>query len=235
MKLERIASLSLGLLVATTSLAAQAEPKKTQEPASTPKEAAVKTEQSTQLAFNVNGLTKDNLAKVKESLQTLMSQTFVCEPCHVEQAMAGKCPACKADLAAKKKAVFQTVTPSAEDSSVKVILDPSAMIRLSEIESALAKNSVKIDETKLPIAGKAQLVFKGATADMVPAIEKALKDAKLFDEVKVTHDAATGEVRAMVRAAMPPTRAKVATTLETAGVKAPLSDVIWGPTPKAMG
>ena len=193
-----------------------------QPSASTPKEAAVKTEQSTQLAFNVNGLTKDNLSKVKESLTALSSQTYVCEPCHVEQAMAGKCPACKADLASKKRPVFQTVTPSAEDSSVKVILDPATMVRLSEIESALAKNSVKIDETKLPIAGKAQLVFKGATADMIPAIEKALKDAKLFDEVKVSHDAATNEVRAVVRAAMPPTRAKVATTLETAGVKTPL-------------
>jgi hypothetical protein len=235
MKLTTLASCSLGLLVATTTSLAQGETKKAQEP-TTPKEAAVKTEPGTQLNFNVSGLTKDNITKVKESLTTITSQTYVCEPCHVEQAMAGKCPACQADLASKKRPVFQTVTPSAEDSSVKVTLDPATMVRLSELERALAANSVKIDPAKFPISGKAHLVFKGATADQVPAIEKALKDAKLFDEVSVMHDAKMNEVHAVVRAgAMAPTRAKLATALETGGVKTPVSDIIWGPMPKTTG
>ena len=71
-------------------------------------------------------------------------------------------------------------------------------------------------------------MVKGVTADAAPAIEKALNDAKLFEEVKAKFDATTNELHVMVRAgASAPTRAKVATAIESA--KGTLADVVWGP------
>ncbi len=222
----------LGLLVASSFVTAQDEPKKPQDPV--PQEAAAKVEPGIPLAFTVTGLTKENVAKVKESLQMLVRHIYACEKCKSEQAEAGKC--CNAELVAKKQALFKSVAPSAEDSTVKLTLDPAAGVHLTELEMALQKNAVKIDPAKFPIAGKANLVFRGAGADAVPSIEKALKDAKLFDNVKATFDAEAKEIHVTVSSgATPPTRAKLDSTLAGAGVKTQLADVIWGDMMKKAG
>jgi hypothetical protein len=227
MRLLELTGPILASLVATSFASARAEQEKAQQPA--PKEAAAKAEPGLQLAFSVTGLTAENSAKVKESLASLANPVFACEKCMFEQASAGKCSACNVDLMAKKHACFQGVMPSAEDSTLKLTLDPTTTVRFSEIEKALAKNAVKIDPARFPIPGKAHLVFAGAMADTAPTIEKALKDAKLFDDVKASFDAATSEIHVAVRAgATPPTRAKVQSSLEAGSVKLGLADVLWG-------
>jgi len=181
-----------------------------------------------ELSFSVTGMTKDNAAKVKESLQGLMTHAYQCAACKVEQATAGKCPKCQGALESVSHAVFQQVQPSADGATLAVKLDPAATLRLSELDTALGKNSVKIDPAHFTLPGRARLVLKGATADAAPAIEKALTDAKLFEEVKAKFDPATSELAVMVKAGSnAPTRAKVTETIEAA--KAKLADVIWAP------
>jgi len=217
------------LLYAQTPAPKKQEPPKKPEAVPTqPKEASAKPDASRELAFPVSGLTKDNLAKVKESLQALSMHVFTCASCKVEQAAAGDCPKCKAPLKSENRSDFESIQPSAEAGTIALTVDPKAVVKLSELESALGKNSIKIDPAKFPIAGRAHLVVKGVTADAAPAVEKALNDAKLFEEVKAKFDATTNELHVMVRAgASAPTRAKVTTAIESA--KGTLADVVWGP------
>lgn len=181
-----------------------------------------------ELAFSVTGLAQDNLGKIKDSLQALKEHSYVCTACKVEQATAGTCPKCKGALAPEMRAVFLKVQPSAEAGTVALTIEPKATLRLSELESVLAKNSVKIDPARFPLSGHAHLLVKGVTATDSAAVEKALTQAKLFEEVSSRFDAATNELVLNVRAGtVAPTRAKVAATLE--GAKAQLTDVVWGP------
>jgi len=226
----------MGTLAGAQTPAKKPEDKK-QEPAHAPKEqpkevkeATAKPEPSRELSLTVSGLTKDNLSKVKDSLTGMASHSFNCDACKVEQATAGNCPKCQAPLKATQHTMFKAVTPSADTGMIALTLDPAATVRLSEVESALGKNSVKIDPAKMTLPGRSRLVVQGVTADAAPAIEKALTDAKLFDEVKTKFDSTTNELLVMVRAgASAPTRAKVSAAIEAA--KGKLSDVVWA----AMG
>lgn len=193
-----------------------------------PKEAAAKPEGGRELAFGVSGLTKDNLAKVKDGLMGLTTHAYACAACKVEQASPGSCPKCQGALKAVSHPLFKQVQPSLESGTVALTLEPSATLRLSELDGALGKNSVHIDDAHCALPGHARLVIQGASAETTPAIEKALVDAKLFDEVKARFDAASGELAVMVRAGTnAPTRAKVVATVSAA--KARLADVVWGP------
>jgi len=243
MKSKRIYHCLVGLFVATSMLTAQAQNQKphdnkppaqaTKPQDAKPQDAASKAEPGVPLSFTVTGLSATNVAQVTDNLKALSKESYACDKCKHEQATAGKCPGCKADLMAKKQPLFKAVTPSAEASTVTLVPNPSATVHLTEIEKTLDKSSVKIDANKFPIAGKPMLVFRGAGADMAPQIEKALADSKLFEQVKATHDAASNEIRVAVKAgAAAPTRAKLVSSLETAGVKAQLSDIVWGPAPK---
>ena len=222
----------LGSLLCAQTPAKKPEPVKKPEPAQAQpketKEASAKAEGSRELAFPVSGLTKDNVAKVKESLQGLTMHVFTCAACKVEQAAAGDCPKCKSPLKAENRSDFEQISPSADAGTISLTVDPKAVLKLSELESTLGKNSIKIDPAKFPISGRAHLVVKGATADAAPAIEKALTDAKLFEEVKAKFDTTTNELHVMVRAGTSaPSRAKVSAAIE--GAKAQLADVVWGP------
>ncbi len=219
---------ALGALAGAQNAPVQPAPKK-QEPAHIqPKEAALKPEAGRELAFGVSGLTKDNLAKVKEGLLALTTRAYACEACKVEQASAGNCPKCQGALKAVTHPIFKHVQPSAETATVALTLDPAATLRLSELDGVLGKNAVHLDDAHCTLPGHARLLIQGASAETTPAIEKALVDAKLFDEVKAKFDATTGELAVMVRAgAIAPTRAKVMATVTAA--KARLTDVVWGP------
>ena len=209
----------------------QPQPNKPQD--TKPQEAATKPEPGVPLSFSVTGLSATNVAQVTDNLKALNKESYACDKCKHEQVKAGKCPGCQGDLMAKKQPLFKTVTPSAEASTVTLVPNPSAPVHLSQIEKTLEKSAVKIDANKLPIAwGKAILVFRGG-ADMAPQIEKAIADTKLFESVKASHDAASNEIRVAVHSgAAAPTRAKLVSSLEGAGVKAQLSDIVWGPMPK---
>lgn len=234
MKTTRTVSSILLLATLGSFLSAQdvaGQPAKKQDPAHPAvKEAAAKLDTARELSFGVTGLTKDNMMKAKEGLQALTHHVFACGACNVEESVAGNCPKCKGALAPASHAVFAGIKPSAEAGTIALTLEPRATLRFSELEGALSKNSIKIDPAKFTLPGRARLLVHGATAETVPAIEKALTEAKLFEEVKTKFDATSKELVIMVHAGTSaPTRTKVTTTLE--GAKAKLFDIVWGPPP----
>lgn len=240
MKATRIVGSLILTSVLGSMLAAQAAPAKKQEghpqagapkaaaPREMPKEAGMRSEGAHELSFAVTGLTKDNLSKTKEGLQGLAMHVFTCDTCKVEEPMAGSCPKCKGALKPESHPVFTSIQPSSDTGMIAVTLEPKATLRYSELEGALTKNGIKIDPTRFTLPGRAHLIVRGATADAAPAIEKALTDAKLFDEVKAKFDPNTKELAIMVRAgSSSPSRSKVSAALESA--KAQLADIVWGP------
>lgn len=223
-------ALFAGLALGSLASAQTPPAKKAPEPKPAKEAVAAKAEPGVALHFAVMGLTKDNLPKVKGSLSELSIQTFACAACKVEKATAGACPKCKAPLQATKQPLFVSVAPSLEEGSLALALDPRHSTRLSEIESTLAASAVQIDYAKMPLPGTLQLVVEG-TAEQVAAVEKALSEAKLFEELHAAVEPSTGKIHVLARAgATPPTRASVAAALTAA--KFQLSDVIFGRMPK---
>ena len=234
MKFESRMRIPLVLMLLGSLATAQAEPKKA-APAAAPKAAAPKPAEPKAVAapthdmpikldLKVTGLTKDNMGKVKDGLTALSYPTFTCAACQVERPVAGKCPKCNGDLKSEKKPAFSSVATT--ETSVALVLAPSHRMKLSEIVSALKMDSVTVDENMVPIPGPAELVLKGGSADAVASIQKALEDAKLFDEVHAMWDAGSSEIHVTAHGGMSPTRAKVDAALQSA--KAHVSDVIWG-------
>lgn len=228
----RIALSTLLAVALTGSLISAQTDKKGQDTHGQVKEAAAaKVEPGIPIRFSVTGLTKDNVDKVKQSLTSMEGQTFVCDGCKHEQATAGRCSPCNLDLKATKGPVFFEAVPSFETESIRVTPAAARTLRYSELDGALKKNSIQIDDAKFPIAGKARLVLLGGTLDNAKVIEKGLADAKLFDSVKAEFDTASNEIHITVQAsATPPMRAKLISTIDGLGTKAKLSDVLWGPS-----
>lgn len=227
MHIKTALSATLALLLTGSLLTAQTEVKKPDHPQNA---AASKIEPAVALQFSVSGLTKDNLDTVKQSLSSMEAQTFACDGCKHEQAMAGRCSTCDVDLKGAKKALLGEVVLSLESQTIHVTPVPARTLHYSDLEGALKKNSVQIDSAKFPIAGQPRLILLGGTLENAKAIEKGLLDAKLFDTAKADFDVGSGQIRIWVRAgATVPMRAKVVSTIDGLGTKAKLSDVAWGP------
>ena len=232
MRLDRISRTLLALTVVASLPAAQTDPKKPGSPQGDPgavQSASHRAGAAVWLQFGVTGLTKDNEGKVKEALGALTASRYVCEACKVDEAKAGKCPKCSAELAMKRKPVLQESSAMPDQSSVTVTVAPGNSLSYTELEGALAKNSVHIDPAKFPVTGKAELILSGGKADAVPTIQKALADAKLFEHVKASFDAASSEIEVQVTAgASAPSRAKLTSVIEASGTKLRLADVVFG-------
>lgn len=231
MKLDRRMTASLALGALTSVLCAQ-EPAKSPAPTTNPAHAAiaaaVKAEPA-QILLHVSGLTKDNQAAIKEALGGIGAQVYVCPTCKHEQAAQGKCTTCKVDLQAQKLRAFANVALMPEAGSITLTLAGTAPARLSEIESALARSSARVEENRLALTGTSTLVVTQGTADLAPTIEKALKDAKLFEEVHARFDAPRSEIDVRVHSGTSaPQRDAVAKAIEASGTKARLTDVVWG-------
>jgi hypothetical protein len=180
-----------------------------------------------ELAVPVTGLAKDGVAAVRADLLALTMQYHSCAPCGEERVTAGTCPKCKGEMKPASRALFTSVTPT--ESVVTLTADPRAVVKLSEIEEVLTARSVHIDDAHFMLAGRTRLLVASPPTEAA-AVEKALKEAKLFGEVKVEPDPATNQLFVTVQAdANPPTRAKVTSALE--GAKARLVDVLWVPMP----
>lgn len=219
----------LALLLASSLITTSSSAQKAQEPVGQVKASGAKLEPGVALKFGVTGLTDENFEKVQQSLTTLTTQVYTCEGCRHESAMAGKCAACNLDLKGKKEAVLLEALPSVETASIRLVPVAVRSLRFSDLESALTKNAIKIDAAKFPLPGKSRLVLRGGTLENADAIEKALLDAKLFDKVDATFDAASGEIRIAVQAsATAPMHDKVTAAIDALGTKAKLTDVIWG-------
>jgi hypothetical protein len=183
----------------------------------------------TELRLTVTGLTKDNAAKVKDSLTALSFQSYVC-PCKYEQSTAGKCPKCNTDLSPQKRPLFVGALPSADEGVIILTADSGHPVRFTEIENTLRPNSIEIPE--VTIVGEAHLIVRNATEQDVPIIEKALREAKLFEEAEARFNNPTREIEILVRCGTmpPPKRSAVDATIRGAAAHAKLSDVIWGRT-----
>jgi hypothetical protein len=191
-----------------------------------PKEAAA-IPKPRELAVPITGLAKDGVAAVRADLLALTMQYHACAPCGEERAMAGTCPKCKGDMKPASRALFTSVTPT--ETLVTLTADPRAVVKLSQVEGVLEARSVRIDDDKFTIAGRARLLVASPPTDAA-TVEKALKEAKLFGEVKVEPDPATNQLFVTVQSdANPPTRAKITSALE--GAKTRLVDILWVPFP----
>jgi hypothetical protein len=190
---------------------------------------AAKPGAKTELRLTVTGLTEDNVTKVKDSLTALSFQSYVCG-CKYEQSTAGKCPKCNTDLSPQKKALFVGAMPSAEEGTIILTADPGHPVRFTEIENTLRPNSIQIPD--VAIVGQAHLIVRNATEQDLPVIEKALREAKLFEEVEARFNNPSREIEIFVRCGTmpPPKRSVVDATIRGAAAKAMLSDVIWGRT-----
>lgn len=160
----------------------------------------------------------------------MMEQAYACDGCKAVQATAGRCSSCNLDLSKKSLPLFSAVIPSSENGTIRVTSAPGRTLRYSEMESALMKQSIKVDAAKFPIAGNACLVFSGGTMEDSMRIEKALLDANIFELAKASLDPVSNETRILVQSGKtPPMRASVVSAIATLGTKVTLTDVIWGP------
>jgi hypothetical protein len=209
--------LSAFALLATPQASAQeADPTR-------PKEAVVPKARA--LEIPVTGLASENSAAVKADLLALKTEVHVCKACEKEQPAPGTCPGCKGELEPESRALFSSVTASAN--LLTLSPDPLAIVRLSQIESTLGPRTVKIDEERFTLVGRSQLVVSSPPTESA-AVERALKESKLFAEIKVEPQATANQLVLTVRAeAKAPTRAQVATALQ--GAQARLVDVQWRP------
>lgn len=188
---------------------------------------------ATEIQFGVTGLTQENVERVRRDLTSITGPVYVCPNCKKEYARDGKCEKCQQDLNAEKRPVIQEVNPSVEEQRVRLEVGPGRALRYSELERALLGSSIRIESGKFPLNGNAQLVLRGGQQENVETIEKVLNDSKNFENVDATFDPSMNEIRVTVRAGrQAPTLASVTSTLEGAGVRARLADVVWGQEPQ---
>lgn len=217
---------ALGALVTTQGVAAQhPSPGQAKEAAVAPKSVVPK---PLEIALPVTGLSKENVAALRQDLLALSARVYTCPSCKHEQPSEGSCPKCRAALAPETRTLLTAVEPAAQLNRLALTTDPRVVVSLSRIEAALTKRAVQIDDEHFTLAGRSQLLLRAPPLNNPSAIEKTLLEAKLFEEVKAEIDSGTNQVVLSVRAgASPPTRTQVTAALE--GIEARLTDVIWGP------
>lgn len=226
--LPTLATLVAGFLMTAPAVAqeAQGTPGQVQEAA------VIKASLGEPLVFSVEGLTKDNIAKITKSLMSLTQNVYVCSGCKHVGATAGKCMPCDVELEAKKEPILFAAVPSFEKASIQLTRFAARTLSYSDLRGALTKNSIEIDDAKFPLAGETRLVLRGGSSDNVKAVEKALNASGFFDTAKASYDAVSTEIHVVVHAAAtPPMHDKVAAVIDALDTKATLVDVIWGPQP----
>jgi hypothetical protein len=195
------------------------------------KEAAVTMDPlGTPLTFSVEGLTTGNLEKVTRSLTSMTETVYVCPKCQHMQAATGKCTGCDVKLEAKEEPIFGKALPSSKDSNIRLTPFKARTVSYAALEVALAKNSIKIDGSKFPLAGESRLVLRGGAPENAKTIEMALKASGYFDSAKASYDTVSKEIHVVVRAGKtPPMHDKVEAAIDSLETRASLVDVIWGP------
>lgn len=180
-----------------------------------------------ELVLPVLGLSEENAAPLRADLLALADEVFLCPACGFEQENEGTCPKDKAALEPKSRGLFSAVEPSAAEKTIALRMDARHRVRLSRVEAALTRRAVRIDDEHLVLDGRSTLVVRTALAGDPAALEKALLEAKLFEEAKAERERDTDQVLVHVRAgASAPTRTKVSAILQ--GAQARLTDVVWG-------
>jgi len=184
---------------------------------------------STALSVPLKGLTKDNAAKVETALQKLDRNGFRCATCDYFSTTAGDCPSCGTALVAEKDGILlrDVKVDTGKNCAMFGVAGPSG-VRLSEIEAILKPTGVTVDRSSLAIEPFTRLTVTGITSDEDgAALEKAFKDAKLFDAVK-THVDIDHEMAILIvgGAKTVPTYETISKTVEKAG-EFEISEVTW--------
>lgn len=226
MKPALLIPVALALLTGTLASQKEAAPKQEVKPvpAAAP---LVMAQAKCDLTLPVVGLTADNAAKSKATLEAMQVELFACAECKAEFAKAGDCPKCKKPLTASKMAVLGMVTTDVARGLIKVQTKEGMELQLSKLERTLRADALTIDDAKLMIPGHATLLVSGATTpEQAASIQAALIDAKLFQSVQA--QATPAGVRIHVSAGTtPPTLARTREVVTKVMASFKLGDVIW--------
>lgn len=173
------------------------------------------------------GLTKENSAKAEQALEGLTTKAYVCAPCHETHAKPGACPGCKAPLASKEIKPLGDVSVVVERGTLAFRPQHGARVSLTQVETALQKDALKIDREKFQVRGPVLLAIGGAKD--AEEVEQALKDSKLFASVEASLDKDTGQVHVWVQTgSSAPTMAAISAAIEKQPHGWKFADVIWG-------
>jgi len=230
--LPALATLLAGFLVAAPAAAQKTQDKAQDSHGQVKDAAASKAALGTPLLFSVAGLTKDNVDEVTQSLTSLTERVFVCPDCKHMDTTAGKCTSCNTELAAKREPILFKAMPALDKASIQLTPFAARTLSYSDLEGALKKNSIEIDDAKFPLAGESRLVLHGGVLADVSAIDKALTASGFFKSAKASYDDESNEIIVVVQA-LPtaPMYDKVAAAIEALDTNATLENVIWGPLP----
>ena len=182
------------------------------------------------VSLSVTGLTAENAEKVQSNLAALSHPVWTCTGCKVTADEKGQCAQCKKDLTASPQPSLANVRADAAGGTITAMLNPGAMVKLSEVERALGGASVTLDPAKLILAGHTKLVVQGpGDAASAKKLEEGLKTAKIFESVTIEHAADAREYVIVTQAASnAPTKAAAASAITRAGGDTfKLVDVIW--------
>jgi hypothetical protein len=182
------------------------------------------------VSIPVTGLTAENAEKVQTSLSAISHTAWTCPACKMVADEAGQCPQCKKDLASEPHKCLANVKADAAGSTITAMLNPGAMVKLSDVERALGSASVKLDPAKLTLTGHTKLIVQGpGDAASAKKFEEGLKSAKLFESAEIKHDADSREyvISAQAGANAPTKDAAAAAVTRAGGENFKLVDVVW--------
>jgi hypothetical protein len=173
------------------------------------------------LAFELKGLTDENAGEIETTLTGLERNAFRCKTCDYFAQEEGDCPGCETALVPDK-----SVGPLLRDVKVDVAkhvvtfgVAPANIVRLGEIDAALAATGAEIDRTKLAVLPFTRITINEVTAEGAgKVIETALTKSKLFDNAKVEVNTDHKQATVIVGNAKPaPTLEAVTQAIEKAG------------------
>jgi hypothetical protein len=174
-------------------------------------------------------VTKDNAADVQTALAKLERNGFRCTTCDYFMKDAGDCPTCKTALIAEKAGtLLKDVRIDPEKGIATFGVAGPYGVRFTEIEAALKPIGIDVDKKTFFVAPFSRLTLTGIdTEDAAKTLENALKDAKLFDNLK--SDVSVEHKMAIIfvgNAKTPPTLETITTTIEKAG-PFKISEISW--------
>ena len=190
------------------------------------------------LSIPLKGVTKDNAVDAQTALAKLERIGFTCEVCDYSAKEAGDCPGCKTALIAEKPGTLvKDVKIDAEKNIAIFAVAGPRGVRLTEIESILTPLGIEVDRKTFAIPSFTRLALTGIDSeDAAKTLDKALKDAKLYDSIKA--DVSVEHKMAFLfvgNAKTPPTLETISTTVEKAG-PFKISEISWtAACPKCAG
>lgn len=182
------------------------------------------------LEIRVENLSAEAAPLLRGRLLALEYPVFTCTACKLEQAFANECRECKQALRRDAHPLLRSAAVEIETRTVRCGWTRDHAVHWNDIETQLIGLGLNHDAAKLAIPGDVELVIANARASQVPAVERAVVDAKLFASVTARWDAERREIRIATRAAeRPPSREALVRVIQPTGGS--LRDLIWPAVP----